>query len=62
MTQNEGFILKNCHNCLEYEEVLWIFYCHICNIAKFGYTYLWMLATSATPQNWEKKKKKKKSH
>jgi hypothetical protein len=30
------FSQKNHHNCLQYEMVLKILYCHVLNIAKFG--------------------------
>ncbi len=37
----------------EYFRVLKIFYFHLLNLIKFGWTYLWMIATSAASQNWK---------
>jgi len=31
-----NFLFKTHHNCLQYERVLKILYCHVLNIAKFG--------------------------
>jgi hypothetical protein len=38
--------IKNCHNCVQYERVLKIFYFHILNIVKFLaklYTHGWII-------------------
>jgi hypothetical protein len=42
-TKKTNFLIaKNCHNCLQYERVLNIFYFHILSIAKYfaKYTFI----------------------